>query len=110
MKLALAMICPNVYADSLITKRTCDGFAQVKPDGKGWTWEPHQVGVATLLPKPTVPYISQRAAYEGLQRAINALLREGLNAIPPDCRAVGRGAGDRNSPQMSTAAKCTTRV
>ena len=78
MKFALAMICPNQHADDLLKKRTCDGFAQVKPAGRGWTWEPHQVGVACLLPKPTVPYISQRAAYEGLQRAINALLREGL--------------------------------
>jgi hypothetical protein len=34
-----------------------------------------------MLSKPTVPYISQRAAYEGLQRAINALLREGLKEI-----------------------------
>lgn len=75
MKLALAMICPNVYADSLITKRTCDGFAQVKPSGAGWTWEPHRIGLANLLPKPTVRYMSERAAYAGLDRAISDLLR-----------------------------------
>ena len=75
MKLALAMICPNVYADSLITKRTCDGFAEVKPSGAGWTWEPHQVGLACLLPKPTVRYVSERAAYDGLDTAIRELLK-----------------------------------
>ena len=75
MKLALAMICPNVYADSLITKRTCDGFAEVKPDGKGWTWEPHRIGLAHLLPKPTVRYMSERAAYAGLDAEITKLLK-----------------------------------
>ena len=55
-----------------------DGFATVKQQGAGWTWEPHQIGLGPLLPKPVTPYISQRAAYDGLQRAITALLREGL--------------------------------
>ena len=71
-------LCPNVVADSAVARRTAEGFATVKQQGAGWTWEPHTVGLGQMLSKPTVPYISQRAAYEGLQRAINALLREGL--------------------------------
>ena len=74
-------LCPNVVADSAVARRTAEGFATVKQDGKGWTWEPHAIGLGPLLPVPPVPYISQRAAYEGLQRAINALLREGLKEI-----------------------------
>ena len=66
-------LCPNVVADSAVA-----GFATVKQQGAGWTWEPHQIGLGPLLPKPVTPYISQRAAYDGLQRAITALLREGL--------------------------------
>ena len=65
-------------AESMLDRQTADGFATVKQDGKGWTWEPHAIGLGPLLPVPTVPYISQRAAYDGLQRAITALLREGL--------------------------------
>ena len=71
-------LCPNVVADSAVARRTADGFATVKQQGAGWTWEPHQIGLGPLLPKPVTPYISQRAAYDGLQRAITALLREGL--------------------------------
>ena len=65
-------------AESALDRTTADGFATVKQNGTGWTWEPHTVGLGPLLSKPTVPYISQRAAYDGLQRAINALLRDGL--------------------------------
>lgn len=71
-------LCPNQIADNAVARRTAEGFATVKQEGKGWTWEPHTVGLGPLLSKPTVPYISQRAAYDGLQRAIAALLREGL--------------------------------
>ena len=71
-------LCPNVVADSAVARRTAEGFATVKQDGKGWTWEPHPIGLGPLLPKPVTPYISQRAAYDGLQRAITALLRDGL--------------------------------
>ena len=70
-------LCPHIATDA-VARRTSEGFATVKQDGKGWTWEPHQIGLGPLLPKPVTPYISQRAAYEGLQRAITALLREGL--------------------------------
>ena len=70
-------LCPHIATDAVV-RRTSEGFATVKQRGKGWTWEPHTVGLGQMLSKPTVPYISQRAAYEGLQRAINALLREGL--------------------------------
>ena len=65
-------------AESAIDRTTADGFATVKQNGTGWTWEPHTVGLGPMLSKPTVPYISQRAAYDGLQCAITALLREGL--------------------------------
>ena len=65
-------------AESALDRTTADGFATVKQNGTGWTWEPHQIGLGPLLPKPVTPYISQRAAYDGLQRAITALLREGL--------------------------------
>jgi len=71
-------LCPNQIADNAVARRTADGFATVKQEGKGWTWEPHAIGLGVFLPVPQVPYISQRAAYEGLQRAINALLRDGL--------------------------------
>lgn len=71
-------LCPNVVADSAVARRTADGFATVKQQGAGWTWEPHQIGLGPLLPKPVTPYISQRAAYDGLQCAIAALLRDGL--------------------------------
>ena len=71
-------LCPNVVADSAVARRTAYGFATVKQQGAGWTWEPHTVGLGPMLSKPTVPYISQRAAYDGLQCAITALLREGL--------------------------------
>ena len=74
----VAGLCPNKVADSAVARRTAEGFATVKQEGKGWTWEPHQIGLGPLLPKPVTPYISQRAAYDGLQRAITALLREGL--------------------------------
>jgi hypothetical protein len=74
-------LCPNQIADNAVARRTADGFATVKQEGKGWTWEPHAIGLGVFLPVPQVPYISQRAAYEGLQRAINALLREGLKEI-----------------------------
>ena len=74
-------LCPNVVADSAVARRTAEGFATVKQDGKGWTWEPHPIGLGPLLPKPVTPYISQRAAYDGLQRAINALLRESSSTI-----------------------------
>ena len=70
-------LCPHIATDAA-ARRTAEGFATVKQRGKGWTWEPHTVGLGPLLSKPTVPYISQRAAYDGLQRAIAALLREGL--------------------------------
>ena len=70
-------MCPNHIADT-VARRTAEGFATVKQNSTGWTWEPHAIGLGPLLPVPPVPYISQRAAYEGLQRAINALLREGL--------------------------------
>ena len=73
-------LCPHIATDA-VARRTSEGFATVKQDGKGWTWEPHAIGLGPLLPVPPVPYISQRAAYEGLQRAINALLREGLKEI-----------------------------
>ena len=65
-------------AESALDRTTADGFATVKQNGTGWTWKPHTVGLGPLLSKPTVPYISQRAAYDGLQCAITALLREGL--------------------------------
>ena len=71
-------MCPNHIADNAVARRTAEGFATVKQNGTGWTWEPHTVGLGQMLSKPPVPYISQRAAYEGLQRAITALLREGL--------------------------------
>ena len=70
-------MCPNHIADT-VARRTAEGFATVKQDGTGWTWEPHAIGLGPLLPVPPVPYISQRAAYDGLQCAITALLREGL--------------------------------
>ena len=70
-------LCPHIATDA-VARRTSEGFATVKQDGKGWTWEPHPIGLGPLLPKPVTPYISQRAAYDGLQRAITALLREGL--------------------------------
>ena len=77
--IAIANMIKSVCrADSVLDRKTADGFATVKQNGTGWTWEPHTVGLGPLLSKPTVPYISQRAAYEGLQRAITALLREGL--------------------------------
>ena len=72
------MIKSMSRAESALDRTTADGFATVKQNGTGWTWEPHTVGLGPLLSKPTVPYISQRAAYDGLQRAITALLREGL--------------------------------
>ena len=65
-------------AESALDRTTADGFATVKQQGAGWTWEPHQIGLGPLLPKPVTPYISRRAAYDGLQRAITALIREGL--------------------------------
>ena len=68
-------------AESALDRTTADGFATVKQEGKGWTWEPHAIGLGVFLPVPQVPYISQRAAYDGLQRAIAALLREGLKEI-----------------------------
>ena len=71
-------MCPNHIADNAVARRTAEGFATVKQNGTGWTWEPHAIGLGPLLPVPPVPYISQRAAYDGLQRAITALLREGL--------------------------------
>jgi len=72
------MIKSMSRAESALDRTTADGFATVKQNGTGWTWEPHQIGLGPLLPKPVTPYISQRAAYDGLQRAITALLREGL--------------------------------
>ena len=72
------MIKSMSRAESAIDRTTADGFARVKQNGTGWTWEPHTVGLGPMLSKPTVPYISQRAAYDGLQCAITALLREGL--------------------------------
>ena len=72
------MIKSMSRAESALDRTTADGFATVKQNGTGWTWEPHTVGLGPMLSKPTVPYISQRAAYDGLQRAIAALLREGL--------------------------------
>ena len=71
-------LCPNQIADNAVARRTAEGFATVKQQGAGWTWEPHQIGLGPLLPKPVTSYISQRAAYDGLQCAITALLREGL--------------------------------
>jgi hypothetical protein len=70
-------LCPHIATDAVV-RRTSEGFATVKQRGKGWTWEPNLIGLGPLLPKPVTPYISQRAAYDGLQRAITALLREGL--------------------------------
>ena len=72
------MIKSMSRAESALDRTTADGFATVKQNGTGWTWEPHQIGLGPLLPKPVTPYISQRAAYDGLQRAITALLRDGL--------------------------------
>ena len=72
------MIKSVCRAESALDRTTADGFATVKQQGAGWTWEPHQIGLGPLLPKPVTPYISRRAAYDGLQRAIAALLREGL--------------------------------
>ena len=77
----VATLCPNQIADNAVARRTTEGFATVKQEGKGWTWEPHAIGLGVFLPVPQVPYISQRAAYAGLQRAITALLREGLKEI-----------------------------
>ena len=68
------MIKSMSRAESALDRTTADGFATVKQNGTGWTWN-RTVGLGQMLSKPTVPYISQRAAYEGLQRAINALLR-----------------------------------
>jgi len=70
-------LCPHIATDAVV-RRTSEGFATVKQRGKGWTWEPNLIGLGPLLPKPVTPYISQRAAYDGLQRAITALLRDGL--------------------------------
>jgi len=70
-------LCPHIATDAVV-RRTAEGFATVKQRGKGWTWKPHAIGLGPLLPKPVTPYISQRAAYDGLQCAITALLREGL--------------------------------
>ena len=72
------MIKSMSRAESALDRTTADGFATVKQNSTGWTWEPHTVGLGPMLSKPTVPYISQRAAYDGLQCAITALLREGL--------------------------------
>ena len=45
-------LCPNQIADNAVARRTAEGFATVKQDGKGWTWEPHAIGLGPLLPVP----------------------------------------------------------
>jgi hypothetical protein len=69
-------LCPHIATDAVV-RRTSEGFATVKQRGKGWTWEPNLIGLGPLLPKPVTPYLSERAVYDGLQRAITALLRDG---------------------------------
>ena len=54
-------LCPHIATDA-VARRTSEGFATVKQDGKGWTWKPHAIGLGPLLPVPPVPYISQRVA------------------------------------------------
>jgi len=70
-------LCPHIATDAA-ARRTAEGFATVKQRGKGWTWEPNLIGLGPLLPKPVTTYLSERAAYDGLQCAIAALLRDGL--------------------------------
>ena len=62
-------LCPNVVADSAVARRTADGFATVKQQERAGRGSRTQSGLVRCCP-PTVPYISQRAAYDGLQRAI----------------------------------------
>ena len=40
MRLVADMVqsmCPNKVADNAVARRTAEGFAVVKQDGKGWT-------------------------------------------------------------------------
>lgn len=42
-------LCPNQIADNAVARRTAEGFATVKQEGKGWTWEPHAIGLGVFL-------------------------------------------------------------
>ena len=59
------MIKSMSRAESALDRTTADGFATVKQNGTGWTWEPHTVGLGQMLSADGAIYITAR----GLRRA-----------------------------------------